>query len=1019
MFYKYQAHSLIKLAKIFSEITGKDSDPLKPIWIVAQNNEIKEWLSLQTAGNNGIFANAKFILPSEFIWSLYRLKNKDVPKHLPSDRTAVQWTLFRLLQEKPALIDLIPAFPSGSVENKTLFQFCGQLADVFDQYQVYRPEMTEKWLRNEYSTNLPAEQWQAEIWRILDQEWKGSEITQDLPRRAEIFADLKKWLQNGQLTDQLPENLCFFGLTQHSAPFLEIITAIAANTDVHFFSSAFPSFDEPLNSLAERWAKPKSEQLNLLQILLEEENVEVVSQSEKDPVKLPDIKVHSCHNMRREVEVLKNRILHFLDHHPDKNVQDILIMVPDMQSYAGLVETIFSRGDSEPEIPVSGISFRWKHSVTQTLLELMGLFKSAFKTNDVLQTLSSESVRAGFNLSESDLNLIEKWVYDNSIFWGLGERPDSLYSWSRGVNQLMAGFAMEAEPLEMYNYLIPYAGVISSEQLECAAKLSTFIHALKKAEEKVHSNKTPHQWFSFLRDLVNNFIPDDRQHIVQKTQMLKNLATLDEQIELSGFQNSIPFELFKSWISSQLDSVSSASGRFGHGITLSTYIPYRSVPFSFIAVLGLNEGAFPRQSVRPAYDLLYKNPATGDRILKEDDTQIFLETITAAGEYLHLSFEGREPKSNNKKLPSVLVQQLMEVVSDDVDKLLQENSLHSFNKINFQSGNSSYSAEEAELGRKLYQGKFNSWPFISSEFIYNPAEEAKTISIGDFISFFTNPSRYFIKNILDAGSYSDLRVLNDRELFSLNALDKYKLDQELFAHLQKESDEKQVLKYLSGLAAIPEGYAGEKVLNTAKDNISELLDALKKIKEEEQNSVEIQISINDVDFAGNIENVCGDRFISYRAGKMKGKYLAEHFIKHLFLFQADTAVEKSYFLCKGEKEGIGIFEFQSKDLRSKVLEDYVTWYLQLENWPVKLNFFPNSSMAYAKSLYEGDEPAKAIKKAQDKWLNYRNFGDATDTYVQFVWANQEPLLKDAFRVNALRFWKPVLDAMKTVEEGEV
>src|SRR5690554_1613079 len=183
MLYQYQAHSLKKLAQAFSESVRGNRDPLQPIWIVAQNNEIKEWLSLQNAKNNGIFANAKFIYPSEFIWTLYRLKRNDIPKNLPDDRIPLQWMLFRLFLEQPELLAVVPVFPATRSDQRTIFQFCSQLADVFDQYQVYRPGMTERWLLDEYSTNLEDEKWQAKIWRSLNEIWKRSDATATIPRR--------------------------------------------------------------------------------------------------------------------------------------------------------------------------------------------------------------------------------------------------------------------------------------------------------------------------------------------------------------------------------------------------------------------------------------------------------------------------------------------------------------------------------------------------------------------------------------------------------------------------------------------------------------------------------------------------------------------------------------------------------------------------------------------------------------------------------------------------------------------
>ena len=96
MFHLYQSHSLEKLAQHFIEKAGKTlpDNPLSQPWIIVQNNEIKEWLSLKFASQKGIAGNFRFIFPSEFLWVLYRLQKPEVPQQLPGDLNAMQWGLF-------------------------------------------------------------------------------------------------------------------------------------------------------------------------------------------------------------------------------------------------------------------------------------------------------------------------------------------------------------------------------------------------------------------------------------------------------------------------------------------------------------------------------------------------------------------------------------------------------------------------------------------------------------------------------------------------------------------------------------------------------------------------------------------------------------------------------------------------------------------------------------------------------------------------------------------------------------
>src|SRR5699024_4162702 len=64
------------------------------------------------------------------------------------------------------------------------------------------------------------------------------------------------------------------------------------------------------------------------------------------------IQVHSCHSAMREVEVLYDQLLALLDKNPELSPDDILIMTPDIQTYAPMAEAVFGTPDEgQPRIP--------------------------------------------------------------------------------------------------------------------------------------------------------------------------------------------------------------------------------------------------------------------------------------------------------------------------------------------------------------------------------------------------------------------------------------------------------------------------------------------------------------------------------------------------------------------------------------------------------------------------------------------------------------------------------------------
>ena len=57
------------------------------------------------------------------------------------------------------------------------------------------------------------------------------------------------------------------------------------------------------------------------------------------------MQVHACHGPARQVEVLREVLLGLLADDPTLEPRDILVMCPDIEAYAPLVEAAFGMGD--------------------------------------------------------------------------------------------------------------------------------------------------------------------------------------------------------------------------------------------------------------------------------------------------------------------------------------------------------------------------------------------------------------------------------------------------------------------------------------------------------------------------------------------------------------------------------------------------------------------------------------------------------------------------------------------------
>ncbi|MEX2477350.1 MAG: exodeoxyribonuclease V subunit gamma [Gracilimonas sp.] len=1018
----YNFLSLTDLAHKFSEIYSANySDPLNPAWVIVQNNEVKEWLSLHLADSLGIAGNFRFIFPSEFLWTLYRIREQSTPKNLPSDLNSMQWALFQLFEERPELLSDIPFADTAAKSTSLKFQFCGQLADVFDQYQVYRPEMMQAWLKRNLVTKNAHEKWQAALWKVLNSTWNKNEMTSQIPTRAKAYDNLIDWIEgtDTRLLDKIPGMLFTFGLSHNSQPFLQILSKLAPFKDIHFFSKRVPENfgDESADLLFKKWRSSFVEQIELFKSF-NKHAPDVLEESDLDGeiVSIPGIEVHSFHNERREVEVLKDSVLHFLNEHKEAGPQDILVMIPDAEEYASLLESIFTGVDEKTSLPISRL-YDQLNPEEHTLESIFDLLSSSFKPSMVADIMNLNPIKNTFSFSKGELEVLEEWIIQNNVYRGLGDDFNELYSWKKGINQLLAGLSMEASDLDLYRGLVPNSSIITVDDMHLTARFSRFLHMLMTAADESGREKTPEDWLEFADKLIRDFI-QDKVGDNNSSGLFSTLAKLKEQLKYSQVTNEVPYSLIKNWLKDQFSSNRSSSGRFGQGITVSSYIPYRSVPFKFIAVLGMNEGEFPRRSVRPEFDLIYADPKPGDRIQKEDDTFLFLETLLAAGNKLHISYKGRDQKSDSERLPSILVQQLEDVYQEEKLKKFTH-SLHPFSPRYFKKEKlpASFSATNLSLANNIRSVHQETPEFLDYTYIQDDLKELKKLAVQDIILFFTDPCKYMARNYLNVSDILDETEIEDREAFDVGGLESYNLSDFLLRNIIQGYSKEEIYDYAHKSARIPDKLKGRKVFDEQYQEVQTLLKEMEPFAQVEPRDVEIELDIDGIEIYGRISNVYEDVLISSRVGRRRPKDEVEHWLRHLLLLKQGVKISESIFITK-EKEGIEVFDLRSENISIDGLDAYIEWFLRDDSMLTKSAFFPETSKAYAESLLQGDDELSALDEARKVWEPgyHRSRTEKNEFYSELIWRGKDPLQTKAFKENAMTFWVPFLKAIE--KEGD-
>lgn len=228
--------------------------PLENETILVQSNGIGQWLKLALAedpaqGGAGIAAALNVTLPARFLWQAYRTvlthitgDAQAVPETSPFDKSRLVWRLLRLLPslaEKPAFAPLA-RFLETDRDQRKHYQLAERLADLFDQYQVYRADWLEAWARGEdvlitargEARPLDEHQrWQPELWRALRDDVAATQGEAGLnSSRAQVhsrFLQVAEQLEGQGCPPGLPRRLIIFGISSLPQQTLEALAALS------------------------------------------------------------------------------------------------------------------------------------------------------------------------------------------------------------------------------------------------------------------------------------------------------------------------------------------------------------------------------------------------------------------------------------------------------------------------------------------------------------------------------------------------------------------------------------------------------------------------------------------------------------------------------------------------------------------------------------------------------------------------------------------------------------------------
>lgn len=1087
----HRSHRMERLVDVLAEVVRSPvGDTLEPETILIQSQGMERWLSNELALRLGVFANARFPFPRAFIDEVFAAVVPDGENGASYSREVLTFAVLTLLPEllpDPAFTALQHYLEDDDAVLKR-FQLAERIAYVFDQYLVYRPRLILKWEKGQGS------EWQPKLWRAVREhlggqhfagkverffrEWSPLLVPADaLPKRVSIVGVSSLPPIYLKVLDKLSErsDIQLFGLS----PSREYFEELRSPRELRHTrgSSKEPGFDaEEMqaltgNPLLASWGKSGRE----FQFLLERDTLyrdtdadlfellpadNLLRTLQRDIVTLYDrsspaaeklelsandrsVQVMSCHSPMREVEVLRDQLLGMLDDDPTLEPGDMVVMSPTIEEYAPLIDAVFGIDPLDPlYLPyrITDRSVRSENICAKALLQVLSVVSGRVAASEVLDLLQLEPIRERFGIAMAEVGQLGLLVHDAGIRWGLDaehrrtfDQPaESSNTWKFGLDRLLLGVALSETDHPLFEGTAPL-GDVEGDSADLVGKLAHLMQTLADASATIRTRRSVAEWTAFINDLCSRVLTTSDVESWQQRALYDATRTIAQSAEAARFADSIAIDPIVAELESRFETERLTHQFLAGGITFCALLPMRSIPFRVIALLGMNDGEFPRTQKALSFDLIAESPEPGDRSLKDEDRYLFLEALLSARQHFVVSYVGRGVQDNAELPPSPVAAELIDYVqagfrqggapkNPTTEHPLQPFSPRYFEQPTFDQATFdqamprlfSFSRSNARGADSLRRQRYAAEPFVRATLA--PIAIPSVVELDALILFLQNPARGFLRNRLGVYLEGDPRLIEDREPIELDALGKHELgttllDHTLLDHVLKTSESADLRAYIEATGCLPHGTPGSVTYQEIWREVQSIAEAARPwLTGAPAPPLPVRLSCGGTSLTGSLRRLYPSAQVQWQFARVKPKNELALWLRHLVLTVAEAINQQgndaldsrprraSVLVGRQLEDSLPtarscIFDPLPVGEAQRHLDDLVRLYVAGHDRPLPL--FPAASKLFAEQVLKAKgrfDEDKALARAREEFLptyNYQ-FSEGVDPYVERAFDGKDP-----------------------------
>ena len=406
--------------------------------------------------------------------------------------------------------------------------------------------------------------------------------------------------------------------------------------------------------------------------------------------------IHNCHSPAREVESLRDHLLHLIQTGKYTN-SEILVAAPDITVFEPYVKAVFDQPirqklpdgtekDCRLSYSFSGLGVHKSNPLAETFLDLLDIGKSRYELSHIEKLLMTPEVRQRFDLGDDDLRSLYDWCRTAGIYWGAdGERekkfgvPDyENFSWRYGLDRMLLGFALEEDDEDIdlqWNGVAPFDGCDSPDGRSRMRALLTFFNDLRNTEKDLfdQNRQADHSgpiadWKERLDKMISAFFAMDMDRKAFYRGLTGAVNILCAQVEKAGYGENIPLEVIRRALSDLLSVPVEDEEFLNGGITFCNLRDARSIPCKVLCLLGMDENTFPNPARPDSFDLIRAQMEKTFRSPRFQDRYFFLESLLGVRDRLLIYYRGQDDVMDKKFSPATVITELTSYIAGSFPK---------------------------------------------------------------------------------------------------------------------------------------------------------------------------------------------------------------------------------------------------------------------------------------------------------------------------------------------------------------